>query len=206
MSDWNLWIAQRIHLAAKLKCADRTNIEAYFLKIHAASEAFFRRLLFVGLRLNMVSFHDAQEWLHHNDSTPTKSEFPKTFNRLYGPDLSFEMLLAKDPRSQILWELWFDFAKPVRNHLAHGIRGYTSDWLECGIRINQGLLIELDAGMAEYLGGSIADNLSKLRPRLPTGKKGINISTLLGQRRGRPPKPSISLVDARNRLIEAGLL
>jgi hypothetical protein len=205
MKDWDDWVSNHSHIALKLKGVDRTYSEAYFLKLHAATEALLRRILFVGLRLNMVSFSDASDWLHHNDSTPTKIDFLNKFNKLYGPDLKFETVLADCPHGQLLWDLWHDFAKPVRNHLAHGIRAYNPSWLECGARINQSMLIELDVALAKRLGGSIADDLTKLHPRLPTGRKGIDIPALFGLKKGRQPRPSISLVDAQNRLILAGL-
>lgn len=205
MQDWDNWIAGRSHLASKLKDADPHNAEAYFLKMHATTEAFFRRMLFVGLRCNSVTSADAGDWLHHNDITPTKKGFPEQFNRLYKRNFNYEMLLADCPNGENLWELWLDFAKPVRNHLAHGIRGYSSDWLVCGVLINQCLLIELDGAMATYLGGSIADNLTKLRPRLPIGRPGVNITTLLGKKPNKP-KPQISLSDVQNRLMVVGLL
>lgn len=205
MRDWDNWIAGRSHLASKLKSADPHSPEAYFLKLHATTEAFFRRMLLVGLRLNLVSFDEARDWLHHNDCTPNKVDFPKQFDSLYGPDFSFDMLLDGCPNGQTLWELWQNFAKQVRNHLAHGIRGYGSDWLECGVRINQYLLIELDGAMSKHLGGSIAGNLTGLRPRLPKGRKGVNIPALFGLKKGRQPRPPVSLVDAQNRLIAANL-
>ena len=205
MQDWDQWIAGRSHLTGKLKGADPHNAEAYFLKLHATTEAFFRRMLFVGLRLNLVTSADASDWLHHNDSTPAKGNFPQQFNSLYGPAVSFERVLADCPNGENLWELWLDFAKPVRNHLAHGIRRYSADWLVCGVRINQCLLIELDGAIAKHLGGSIADNLTKLQPRLPIGRNGMNITTLLGKK-PKKPKPQVSLSDAQNRLISIGLL
>lgn len=206
MSDWDNWIAGRSHLSSKLKGADPHNIEAYFLKVHATAETFFRRMLFVGLRLNLVAFDEGNDWLHHNDCTPTRDGFSEKFNCLYEPNMSFERMLANCPNGENLWELWLDFAKPVRNHLAHGIRGYGSDWLECGVRINQYLLIEFDGAMAKHLGGSVGDDLTKLRPRLPHGRKGVDIGALLGIKKSRSPRPSVSLLVAQNRLLSAGLL
>jgi hypothetical protein len=203
---WDNWIAGRSHLASKLKGADPRNGETYFQKLHATTESYFRRMMFVGLRLNLVTFADANDWLHHNDNTPTKTDFPRQFDSLYGPDFSFEKLLIESLNGHILWELWHDFAKLVRNHLVHGIRGYSSDWLVCGVLINQSLLIELDRAMVKHLGGSIAGNLTELRPRLPVGRKGVNIPALFGLKKGKQPRPSVSLIDAKNRLISIGLL
>jgi hypothetical protein len=206
MQSWDQWISERSYIAGKLKAANPDDHEAFFLKVHATTEAFFRRVLLVGLRLNLVTFADADDWLNHNDSTPTKTGFPNQFNKLFAPGLSFESVIAGCPNGQTLWELWHDFSKPVRNHLAHGIRGYGPDWLECGVRINQCLQMELDGAMAKHLGGSIGDNLRKLQPRLPTGRSGVNIPPLLGLKKGRLPRPSVSLEATQNRLIAVGLL
>lgn len=203
MQSWGQWIEARSHIAAKLKGADRQNAEAYFLKLHAASEAYFRRMMFVGLRLKLVSYDNANRWLHNNDSTPDKDKFPKKFNKLYEPTFSFEAILDECPNGNILWGLWLDFAKPMRNHLAHGIRQYTADWLECGIRINQGLLIELDGVMAKHFGNSIVADLTKLKPRLPQGRKDMDIPALLGTKQS-SPKRFVTLKAAKDSLISAG--
>lgn len=132
----------------------------------------------------MPTFADADIRLYHNDRTATKDDFQKNFTSLYKLALRFEMVLAVCLNGQTLWELWHDFAKAVRNHLAHGIRGHGSDWLGCGVRINQCLLIELDSVTAKLLGDSSADDLAKLRPRMPAGRKGVNIPNLFGRKRG----------------------
>lgn len=205
MQNWDTWIADRSYLASKFKGADPSNPEAYFLKLQALSEAFFRRTLFVGLRLNRVSFRESDDWLHQNDSTPSKDGFPRSFDRLYGPNLTFDKVLSGCQNGEALWKLWLEFAKPVRNNIAHGIRSYKADWLECGALINQHLMFELDDSLSRHIGGKISDDLSKINPRLPQGNKSVDISALIGKKANKP-KASLSLSKTSNQLISIGIL
>ena len=91
-----------------------------------------------------------------------------------------------------LWDLWLGYSKVLRNHISHGIRKYTDDWLECGITIDQELLIRMDQELSVIIGGSISDDLAKLNPRLPIGSKGINLKTITS-RNPRASRPKISL-------------
>jgi hypothetical protein len=118
------WVKAHDHVASKLKGADPSNSEAYFLKTHAASEALFRRLIFIGVRRNGATYKDAFDWLSHNDKTSPRGAYDALFDRLYGPDLTFQGGLNESDRLSDLWSLWIDFFKILRNHLAHCVRGY----------------------------------------------------------------------------------
>lgn len=82
---WSKWLADHRSIGSKLLGASRSNRESYFLIVHAATEAMFRRILFVGLRLNKVTYYEANEWLFHNDDTPDKEKYPRLFDQLYQP-------------------------------------------------------------------------------------------------------------------------
>lgn len=197
--QWANWLENREHIARKLKGADPGNLEAYFLKIHAASEALFRRFLFIGLRLNRVPFSEAADWLNHNDATPSKQVYPSQFDRLYRGVCTFNDVLSSSRRLDALWPLWNSFSKIIRNHLAHGMRAYERDWLMCALRIDQALMIDLDNGLAPFVGGSGAGNLALLNPRLPTGDKNADIPLLLGKK-AKQARPSISLLETQAHL------
>lgn len=198
IDGWPKWLEEHRAIRSKLRGSNIANKEAYFLIIHAATEAMFRRILLVGLRLNKVTYREANEWLYHNDDTPERVNFPKLFDRLYNSkQITWSALICSDPDLEQLWELWLGYSKVVRNHISHGIRKYTDDWLQCGVIIDQELLVRLNYALLKTIGGSICADLAKLSPRLPVGAKGSDLRTITN-RKLRNPKPSISLVNAKN--------
>jgi hypothetical protein len=204
VAAWTEWVNSHSLIAAKLKGADRNNLPAYFQSLHAATEALFRQTLFVGLRLNHVTYKEAQDWLHLHDKTPDKTDYPKLFNRLYASKaVVWATLVAQHPRLELALELWHEFSKDIRNHLAHGKRSYSIEWLETAIHIDQHLLIELDLAMEPVVGGSIAKHLTQLSPRLPVGKTGPDFFKLTGVKQ-KQPRPKLSLVAAQKQLEGLG--
>jgi hypothetical protein len=202
VAAWPEWVNSRSLVAAKLKGADRHNLPAYFQTLHASTEALFRQILFVGLRLNRVTYEEAQDWLYLHDKTPDRKEYPKLFDHLYAiKAVTWATLEKQHPRLDQTLGLWHEFSKGIRNHLAHGVRRYSVDWLETAIQVDQYLLIELDLAMTSVVGGSIANHLTQLSPRLPVGKTGYDIPTLTGVKL-KQPRPKLSLVAAQKRLEE----
>jgi len=201
---WPAWVESHTLIAAKLKGADRNNLPAYFQSLHASTEALFRQILFVGLRLNRVTYEEAQDWLHLHDKTPDRKEYPKLFDRLYAINsVAWDSLVAQHPRLAQALGLWHEFSKGIRNHLAHGMRRYSDDWLESAILVDQHLLIELDSAMTSVVGGSISSHLAKLSPRLPVGKTGYDIPKLTGVKL-KKPRPRLSLVAVQKQLEGLG--
>jgi hypothetical protein len=194
---WREWLNDKNHINAKLKNADASNLDHYLLIHHAATEAFFRRIVFVGLRLNKVTHKEADDWLFHNDKTPDKKFGENWFNKLYvsiSNSVTWESVISQDQNLKELLEAWHDFAKIVRNHRSHGVRTYKDDHLLACIKINQLLLIQLDRKISDLFGGnSIAGELKKLSPRLPTGITGTDIKSILGLKRTNQPRPAMSL-------------
>ena len=167
------------------------------MTLHASTEALFRRVLFVGLRLNRVPYKDAQAWLHHHDVTPDREKYPRRFDRLYAvKNVSWDTLVAGNRRFSSALDLWHDYSKLIRNHLAHGVRRYSPEWVDCAISIDQILLIELDRSMVAVVGGSVAHSLKDLVPRLPVGKSGRNLADLMGVK-SRTARPVIALAAAQ---------
>ena len=195
--DWSKWIVEHRAISSKLLGASGMNREAYFLLVHAATEVMFRRVLLVGLRLNKVTYDQANEWLYHNDDTPDKDNYPKLFNQLYQSKLvTWSDLIASTPALEVLWTLWLGYSKTIRNHISHGVRKYNDEWLQCAITIDEELLIRLDKSLSIIIGGSVCDNLGKLTPRLPIGLKGNNLTVITG-RKSRKPRPTVSLANAK---------
>lgn len=200
VAAWSEWVKAHPLIAAKLTGSDRNNLPAYFQYLHASTEALFRQILFVGLRLNRVTYKEAQDWLHLHDKTPDKDDFPKRFDRLYAvKSVAWAALVAQHPRLEQVLGLWHEFSKGIRNHLAHGMRRYSDDWLESAILVDQHLLIELDFAMTAVVGGSISSHLVKLSPRLPLGKSGCDFFKLTGVKQ-KQPRPKLSLLAAQKQL------
>ena len=199
VAGWADWIAGNNHIDAKLRDENRASEKDYFLAVHAATEAMFRRILFVGLRLNRVTFPDASDWLFHNDVTPNKTNYPKLFDKLYShKQITWAGVISSADGLETLWELWLGFSKTVRNHLAHGIRKYDSEWIRCGIAVDQELLIRLNVALLPFVGGSVAGTLSSFNPRLPKGISGTDLPAVTGIKSSNQ-RPKISLVDAQQK-------
>lgn len=201
---WSDWLASRSLVAGKLRGADRGNLEAYFLSLHGSTEAMLRQILFVGFRMNRVTYQEARGWLFHNDKTPDMKEFPKLFDRLYAVrQTSWPAVVASVSGLDQTWNLWLSFSKVIRNHISHGIRKYKEEWLACAIHTDQELLIRLDLALVPALGGSVASNLTKLSPRLPIGQSDVDLVKLTGRGKPKYPRPNVSLAHAESML--AGL-
>lgn len=194
---WTVWLSGHGLIAGKLDGADRERRDAYFLALHASTETLFRQVLFIGFRLNRVPYKDAQAWLHHHDVTPDREKYPKRFDRLYAvKDVSWDALVAGNRRLSSALDLWHDYSKLIRNHLAHGVRRYSPAWVDCAISIDQILLMELERSMVSVVGGSVAHSLRDLVPRLPVGKSGRDLADLMGVK-SKTARPVIALVTAQ---------
>jgi hypothetical protein len=194
---WTSWLRGSSLIAAKLDGADRERRDADFLALHASTETLFRQVLFVGLRLNRVPYKDAQSWLHLNDFTPDRDKYPRRFDRLYAvKHVSWDSLVSGSPRLGSALDLWHDYSKLIRNHLAHGVRRYAPAWVDCAINIDQILLMELERSMVSVVGGSVAHSLKDLVPRLPVGKSGRDLADLMGVR-SKTARPVIALFTAQ---------
>jgi len=171
--------------------------EPYFLSVHAATEASFRQLQFIGLRMHRVTYKNGQDWLFHNDSTPSNNDtvgsFQNNFNILFGEKLgSWADALNSYKKLRCAWELWVGFSKPVRNHIAHGVRGYLECDLERALAIDFALMAELEQLVTHYIGGGLYGGLEKLSPRLPRGDSKIDVASLLNIKKSQKPRPKIS--------------
>lgn len=189
------WVEGKSHIQSKL-FRDELSKPYEFLNIHAASEAALRRTLFVGLKLNKVTYEIADRWLHHNDLTPGKSEdrgsFIYNFNRLYPQN--WETTLHSVSGLEELWELWNGFSKGIRNHIAHGMRRYSDEWINPAIIIDRLFIIRLDEAISPSVGGSPFASLVSLSPRLPRGESLVDPIVILNAK-GRKPQPKIPLTN-----------
>lgn len=202
--SWNEWLSSHQSIESRIRSPKRTPLESDFLTVHAVTESYFRRVLFVGLRLNYFNYKNADEWLFHNDKTPERKDFVALFDKLYSPkNFAWGDLLRSNPTLSLLWDLWLDFSKVIRNHISHGIRSYSDEWLICGIKIDQMLIMNLDQCLYPFVGGSIAKGLGQLSPRLPRGKNNVNFVVLTGKKT-KKPRPKVSLSNAES--IVAGLI
>ena len=194
---WLYWVESRSLIASKLQGVDRSNLAIYFQALHGLTEAVFRRSLLVGLRMNQVLFKDAETWLHDHDETPDRKEFPKKFDRLYSiRGTSWAKVTGQNESFRCALDLWHDYSKIIRNHLAHAIRPYSDRWLACAIQVDQILLMDFDLAMEPVVGGSLSDGLTKLVPRLSKGIPAQDVPKITGVKQ-RKPRPTVSLGGAQ---------
>lgn len=195
--DWTAWSDSRGFVSRELRGVDQANLKVYFQALHGLTEAVFRRSLLVGLRMQEVQFQDAKNWLHDHDVTPDRQEFPKRFDRLYGiRGTSWAQILSQSEAFRCALDLWHDYSKTIRNHLAHAIRSYADEWLACAIQVDQILLMEFDRVMEKVVGGSLSNDLTKLVPRLPKGIPEQDLPMITGVKQ-RKPRPTVSLGKAQ---------
>jgi hypothetical protein len=194
---WASWADSRSLISRELRGVDRASLKVYFHALHGLTEAVFRRSLLVGLRMHQVQFKDAEAWLHDHDETPDRKEFPKRFDRLYSiRGTSWANVISQSELLRCALELWHDYSKIIRNHLAHAIRPYSDEWLACAIQADQCLLMEFDLVMEPVVGGSLSDDLTKLVPRLPKGIPAQDVPKITGVKQ-RKPRPTVSLSGAQ---------
>jgi hypothetical protein len=195
---WAAWLNSSNFASRELRGVNRASLKGYFQVLHGLTEAVFRRSLLVGLRMHQVQFKDAKTWLHDHDETPERKEFPKRFDHLYRDHgITWTEVIDKSEPFRRALDLWHDYSKVIRNHLAHAIRSYGDEWLICAIQVDQILLMEFDRVMEGVVGGGLAHDLTKLVPRLPKGIPGQDLPRITGVK-PRKPRPTASLSGAQS--------
>lgn len=198
--DWDKWRKDKTHITAKLH-KNYIRKSDWFLTTHAASEAALRRLIFIGLRQKKVLYDVAQKWMDGHSITYGKGRGDGTFivyfDRLYARNWADTLKAGSDLEE--LWELWNDYAKPVRNGLAHGARKYSDDWLDVALSIDRLFMTRLDAVIAPVIGGTPFADLRQLSPRLDRGDPSITAEGVLNIRPNRV-RVTVPLEDATRRL------
>jgi hypothetical protein len=206
LAEFDRWLRadERTFLNNKVALAFSLSTD-YFLAVHACTEAAFRKITLIGLRRHRVPYNEAKYWLYYQDATPNKGRnngsFISNFERLYAEQGSWQGLLDKDADLATLWDLWHAYSKIMRNHLAHGMRGYSSEHLSLGLLVNFKLLIKIESVMEPIVGGKLYGELISLRPRLPRGNISVDVASLLGVKKPRTPKPKISNEDVLQQLL-----
>lgn len=198
--QWDTWRRDKSHIRLKLH---RSYIRKsdWFLTTHAVSEAALRRVLFVGLRRRGVPYKAAQDWMDHHHITFGKArgdgKFVAYFDRLFEQD--WAATLGAVEGLDELWVLWNDYAKPIRNHLAHALRKYKDDWLDVALSVDRLFMMRLDEAINPVIGGTPFADLRLLSPRLSRGDANVTPESVLAIRSANP-RPKILLDDARTRL------
>jgi hypothetical protein len=211
-SSCKTWLdnSEQIFLRKKINVPHAVTAE-YFMSVHAATEAAFRQVQFIGLRMQGVTYRNAQDWLFHNDSTPSNDKrtgsFQNNFNLMFGKSIgSWDSLLKTNGRLRCLWDLWIGYTKHIRNHIAHGVRGYNGDDLERALAIDFALLSELKNALSPYIGGGLYAGLASLSPRLPRGNSQKSVPQLLGIKKSKTPRPPITISEVNRKLGEVFVL
>ena len=200
VAGWNEWLLQGSFFKIRLGNANEEDARDYFGRIHAVTEAQLRQVLFIGLRLSGVTYKEANAWLFENDETPDRSKFPALFDKPYScRGLTWEKLLVSSSELGELWNLWLDFAKIIRNHVMHGVRSYSDEWLHLAICIDQAMIMALDVAMVPVLGGRLSGRLNSFSPRLLRGTTGVNLIDLTGKKQPKHPRPRVALAVAHER-------
>lgn len=214
VAGWKTWLESSSYVLALLGDTDGCSPRDYFSRVHPATEAIFRRILFVGLRAHLVQFKAAEDRLSADNAKFTRKDFPVLFDRLYFPEkqtvfaqcVLWETLLNLHKRLNELWNLWLNFSKVIRNHQLHGLRIYSDEWLRYAIAIDQALIIELDTVMMPIIGGYLGQDLRLFTPRLPKGLDDADLSVITGIRKPKLPRPPISLTEVRDQFLVLPLL
>ena len=198
--QWVRWVGNKSHIRIKLAPSGQSESD-HFLTTHAASEAALRRVLFVGLRMNKVTYKIANEFIQGHHITFGKKNgdgnFVAYFDEIFTNN--WVALLGSIKDSDELWILWNDYAKPIRNHLAHGLRKYSDDWLDTALAIDRLFLMMLDKAIRPIIGGTPFSHLKYLSPRLPQGESSVMPEKIL-RAKAKPPRPGITLTNAKTRL------
>lgn len=199
-NQWKSWIKNKTHIRSKLSPIKQRKAD-HFLTTHASSEASLRRLLFIGLRMKKVTYKAANEWMYHHQITFGKlhgqGNFIVYFDRLF-PN-PWASVLQTEAGLDDLWLLWNDYAKPIRNHLAHALRKYDDEWLDAAFAVDRLFMMKIEKAINPVIGGTPFAHLKNLSPPLPRGSKDNDVDTVLGIRT-RSPRPRIGLADARIRV------
>lgn len=197
---WDKWRKDKTHITAKLH-NNYIRKSDWFLTTHAASEAALRRLIFIGLRQKKVLYNVAQTWMDGHSITYGKRRGDGTFivyfDRLFARNWADTLKAGSDLEE--LWELWNDYAKPVRNGLAHGARKYSDDWLDVALSVDRLFMMRLDAVIAPVIGGTPFADLRQLSPRLDRGDPSITAEGVLNIQPNRV-RVTVPLDDATRRL------
>lgn len=196
LPGWGKWLKDSSFVVAKIGDVDESNIRDYFSRVHAATEALLRQILFIGLRLNRVTYVDANNWLYHNDITPDRQKYPAQVNALFKQQgKTWDEIIQSQEDLGELWSLWIDYAKVIRNHVLHGIRSYDDHALQTVTVINQALMMGLDKAFIPVVGGRISGGLALFNPRLPRGVTGLDIPKLVGLKKsGKRPIPDKDVI------------
>lgn len=198
--EWDAWRTDKLHIKTKLH-ANYIRKSDWFLTTHAASEAALRRLIFIGLRQKQVPYDVVQEWMDGHSITFGKKHGEGTFivyfDRLYVRNWA-DTLAATEGLGD-LWLLWNDFAKPIRNGLAHGARKYKDDWLDAALAVDRLFMMRLDATISPVLGGTPFADLRLLTPRIGKGNPALTAEGVLKIKPGQV-RVTLPLEDANKRL------
>lgn len=197
---WKAWVKDKSHIRSKLSPI-RQRKQDHLLTTHAASEAALRRILFVGLRMKKVTYKSASDWMDKNPITFSKDggrgNFITHFNRLFKEDWASVLHSTQDLGE--LWILWNDYAKPIRNHLAHALQNYSDEWLDTALAIDRLFIMRLDKAIRPIIGGTPFAHLKNLSLTLPRGQKHIDPRMVLNVRK-RNRRPRMPLTEAKTRL------
>ena len=195
--DWASWSDSRSFVSRELRGVDQANLKVYLQALHGLTEAVFRRLLLVGLRMHQLLLKDAEDWLHDHNETPERKVFPKRFDRLNSiRGTSWATVTGQSESFQCALDLWHDYSKIIWNHLAYAIRPYSDEWLACAIQVDQILLMDFDLVTEPVIGGRLSGDLTKLAPRLPKGISGQDVPKITGVNQ-RKPRSIVSLGGAQ---------
>ncbi len=159
--QWDVWRRKRPHITARLH-ASYLRKSDWLLTTHAACEAALRRIIFVGLRREGVTYKCAQSWMDESHitfgQTHGQGNFVTYFDRLFEND--WPSTIATQRGLPELWALWNGYSKPIRNHLAHALRKYDDDWLEAALAIDRMFLIHLDNAINPIIRGQSVSLIS----------------------------------------------
>lgn len=123
-----------------------------FINIHRGVEAYLRRLLFIGLRLNGVQYKTASEVVCMSYSN-NRDLIKNTIKLISLNTIALEDLEEQNSDFKALLQLFFEFTSVYRNRVFHGVEGeiYDSLTLQYCYLIDKSLIVEFELSL-QYFG------------------------------------------------------
>ncbi len=160
------------------------------MNLHPGVEAYLRQILFIGLRQHRVNYLNARRCVY---DYRVVEDFTAHFQALFGH--AWNTFIQPNAKLALLWNLFNDQTKPIRNRVFHGMRDYHDDMFQLCYSIDLGLIEEIGTQLVSHYQHDFLPPLKSLGlPRV--GKQGVAPNQILNSlRSGKSPRYSDSAAE-----------